>query len=184
MHARAGYRLVGVHQFLALAERVQEHRHRAEIQTVGTDPHQVVQDAGDLVEHRADPLRAFRRLDPHQGFDRADVGVFVAHHRHVIQSIHVTDRLVEWLGFGELFGAAMQQPDVGIGALDDFAVHFQNQAQHAVRGRMLWAEIQCVVADFLFRFRSAACEGFIGRMRRSHFDASALRAADSPEAVA
>ena len=59
-------RFVAVHQLFALAERVQEHRHRAEVERVRTDPHQVVQDAGDLVEHRADVLRAFRRLDAHQ----------------------------------------------------------------------------------------------------------------------
>ena len=78
----------------------------------------------------------------------------------------------------------MQETHVRIGTLDDFAVHFQNQTQHTVRSRMLRTEIQRVIADFLFRFRSAACESLIGWMRRGHFDASALRAADSPDAVA
>jgi len=36
----------------------------------------------------------------------------------------------------------MQQPDtVRIGILNDFAVHFQDQAQHPVRGRMLRSEV-------------------------------------------
>jgi hypothetical protein len=85
---------------------------------VRTDPHQVIQDAGDLVEHRADPLRALGRLDPDQSLDREHVGVLVAHHRHVVEPVHVTDRLVERLGLGQLLGGAVQQADVRIGALD------------------------------------------------------------------
>ena len=123
VHARARDRLVDVHQFFALAERVQEHRHRAQIERVRADPHQVIQDAGDLVEHGADVLRALRRLDAQQGLDRAHVGVLVAHHRHVVEPIHVADRLVERLGLGQLLGAAMQQADVRIGAHDGLAVH-------------------------------------------------------------
>jgi hypothetical protein len=121
--------------------------HRAEVERVRTDPHQVVQDARDLVEHRPDPLRALRCFDPEQALDREHVGVLVAHHRHVIQAIHVADRLVERLGFGEFLGAAMQEADVRIGALHDLAVHLQDQAQHAVRGRMLRTEVERVVAD-------------------------------------
>ena len=46
---------------------------------------------------------------------------------------------------GELLGAAVQQADVRIGALDDFAVEFEHQAEHAVRGRMLGTEVDGVV---------------------------------------
>jgi hypothetical protein len=38
---------------------------------------------------------------------------------------------------------------VRVGAHHHFAVHLQHQAQHAVRSRMLRAEVQGVVADFL-----------------------------------
>ena len=121
----------------------------------------MIQDAGDFVEHGADPLRAFRRFDLHQTFDGKHVGVLVAHHRHVIQTIHVTDRLVERLGFGEFLGAAMQKTDVRVSALDGFAVHFEDQTQHAVRGRMLRTEVQGVVADFLLRFGRVAGERLV-----------------------
>ena len=84
-----------------------------------------------------------RRLDGH------DVGVLVAHHRHVVETVHVADRLVERLRLGELLGAAMQQADVRIGLLDDFAVHLEHQAQHAVRRRMLRTEVHRVVADLV-----------------------------------
>ena len=162
VHARAADRLVAVHQLFALAEGVQHHRHRAQIQAVGADPHQMIEDAGDLVEHGADVLRALRRLDAHQPLDGQHVGVFVAHHRHVIQPVHVADRLVERLALRQLLGTAMQQADMRIGADHGFAVHFQDQAQHAVRGRVLRAEIQRVVADFLAAFGRVAGEGGAG----------------------
>ncbi len=44
----------------------------------------------------------------------------------------------------------MQQPDVRIDALHHLAVELQHQAQHAVRGRMLRAEVDVEVADFGF----------------------------------
>ena len=42
---RARHRLVGVHQVFALAETVQEHRHRADVETVQAEPQQVIEDA-------------------------------------------------------------------------------------------------------------------------------------------
>ena len=51
VHARAGHRLVAVHQVLALAEAVQEHGHRADVERVRAEPQQMIEDAGDLVEH-------------------------------------------------------------------------------------------------------------------------------------
>jgi hypothetical protein len=41
----------------------------------------------------------------------------------------------------------MQQADMRIDALDDLAVELQHQAQHAVRRRMLRAEVDVEVAD-------------------------------------
>ena len=83
---------------------------------------------------------------PEQLFDRQDVGVLVAHHRDVVEPIHVADRLIERLALRQLLGRAMQEPDVRIGLLNDLAVHLEHQAQHAVRGRMLRAEVHRVIA--------------------------------------
>jgi hypothetical protein len=58
VHARTGDGLVAVHQVFALAEAVQEDRHRADVEAVRAEPQQVVQHARDLVEHHADVLRA------------------------------------------------------------------------------------------------------------------------------
>jgi hypothetical protein len=40
----------------------------------------------------------------------------------------------------------MQQTDVRIDALYDFAIEFEHEAQHAMRGRMLRAEIDAEIA--------------------------------------
>jgi hypothetical protein len=52
------------------------------------------------------------------------------------------------LGLGQLLGGAVQQADVRIGALDDFAVELEHQAQHAVGRGMLRPEVERVVLDF------------------------------------
>ena len=41
----------------------------------------------------------------------------------------------------------MEEADVRIGALDHFAVELEHQAQHAVRRRVLRAEVERVVAN-------------------------------------
>jgi len=56
----------------------------------------------------------------------------------------------------DAFYAAVEQADVGVGALDDLTVHLQHQAQHAVGGRMLGAEVQGVVADLRHLRRPSA----------------------------
>src|SRR3546814_15110120 len=94
----------------------------------------------------------------------------------------------------EFLGAPVQQADVRVGALHDFAVHFQDQAQHAMRGRVLRAEVHGVVADLLPRLGNVAGEGRAGDVRMgAHFAAPAsagpmplsiLRSWSSPTAVA
>jgi len=112
------------------------------------NPHQVVQNSRNLVKHDADITCAFRDIDAEQLFDGEHVAMFVTHHRNIIEPIHVTNGLVIGLGFGQFLGAAMQQADMGVGALDDFAIHLQYQAQYAVGSRMLGAEIERKILDF------------------------------------
>ena len=59
------------------------------------------------------------------------------------------------LCLGELLGRAMQQADVRVGALDDFAVELEHQAQHAVRRRMLRPKVHGVVTNFSHEFVTA-----------------------------
>ncbi len=148
VHARTRDRLVHVEQVFAFAERVDQDGGAAAIVAVRAQPHQVVHQARDLAEHHTDVLRTDRHLDAEQLFDRQAVGVLVAHHRHVVEPVHVRQRLDEGLVFGQLFGGAVQQADVRIGALHHLAIELQHQTQHAVCRRVLWTEVQGVVLDF------------------------------------
>ena len=92
---------------------------------------------------------AVDRFNAEKLLDATHIGMFVAHHRHVVETVHVADGLVERLGLGEFFGATVQEADVRIGTLDDFAVHFENQTEYAVCRGVLRPEVQGVIADFL-----------------------------------
>ena len=59
----------------------------------------------------------------------------------IVEPVEIRDRLQIGLVLDQLFGAAMQQADMRIDALDDFAVQFEDKPQHAVRRRMLRPEI-------------------------------------------
>ena len=74
--------------------------------------------------------------------------MLVAHHRHVIEPIHIGKRLNVGLVLGQLFSGPVQQADVRVCALHDFAVKLQHQAKHTVCGRMLGPKVQGIVFDF------------------------------------
>ena len=131
----------------ALAKAIKEHGHGADIEAVRAEPHEVIQYPRDLVEHYPDVLRTQRRLDAEQFLDGHDVGVLVAHHRNIVEPVHVTDALVEGLRFRKFLRCTMQEADVRIGLMDDLALQFQHQAQHAVCRRVLGAEIHRVTLD-------------------------------------
>ena len=171
MHAGTRDGLVGIHQVLALAEGVEHHGHRADVEGVAADPQQVVQDAGDSSNIVPDVLGAHGTSTP-QLLDGQTVGVLVAHHRHVVETVHVRHRLDPGAGLGELLGRAMQEADVRVGALDDFAVQFQHEAQHAVLPPGAAAEVQGVIVDLghlrdLRRFLRARCAGCFRAARSS-----------------
>ena len=69
----------------------------------------------------------------------------------VIQSIRVRDELGVSHVLRDLFVAAMQVADVGHRLGDDLAVHLQQDAQHAVRGRMRRPHVE----DHLLAFHVA-----------------------------
>jgi ribosomal protein S18 acetylase RimI-like enzyme len=86
------------------------------------------------------------RRDTQQFFHRQYITVLIAHHGHVIEAVHVADALVVGLALGQFLGGTVQQADMRIGALDDLAVHLQDQTQHAVGRRVLGTEIQGEIA--------------------------------------
>ena len=109
-----------------------------------------VQDAADLGIEHADQLSAPRHLDAEQPLGRQAEGVLLIHRRDVIEPVEIRDRLQIGLVLDQLLGAAMQQADMRIDALDDLAVELQDKAQHAVGRRMLRAEVDV-------KFGSAGC---------------------------
>ncbi len=77
-------------------------------------------------------------------------GVLLAHRRDVVEPVEIGHRLEIGLVLDQLLGAAMQQADMRIGALDHLAVHLQHQAQHAMGRRMLRPEIHREALDLGF----------------------------------
>ena len=72
-----------------------------------------------------------------QALDGEAERVLLVHRRDVVEPVEIGDRLQIGLVFDELLGAAMEQPDMRVDALDELAVKLQDHAQHAVRRRML-----------------------------------------------
>ena len=147
MEPRAGDALVELHQLLALLETPEERRDRADIEREGGEVQEMIEDARDLGEQNADIFGARRRLDPEQFLDGEREGVLLAHRRDVIEPVEIGDGLEIGLVFDELLGAAVQEADMRIGALDHFAVHLQHEAEHAVGRRMLRPEIHGEALD-------------------------------------
>jgi hypothetical protein len=85
--------------------------------------------------------------------------MLLIHRRYIVEPIEIAERLQIGLVLDQLLSAAVQKADMRIDALDDLAVQFQDQAQHAVRGRMLWSEIDGEAALWFVghnRFSSAS----------------------------
>lgn len=100
MQAGAGHCLIDVHQILALAEGIQHHGHGTDVERVGPDIQEVIQNPGDLVEHHADVLGPQGNFEAQELLDGHAVGVLIAHHRDVIQPIHIGYRLNPGTRFG------------------------------------------------------------------------------------
>ena len=83
----------------------------------------------------------FGTVTPTQLLDGERIGVLLIHRRHVVEPVEIRQRLEIGLVLDQLLGAAMQQPDMRIDALDHLAVELEHEAEHAVRGRMLRPEI-------------------------------------------
>ena len=65
--------------------------------------------------------------------------MLLVHRRDVVEPVEIGVGLEIGLVLDQLLGAAVEQPDMRIDALDDLAVELQHEAQNAVRGRMLRA---------------------------------------------
>ncbi len=155
--------LVVLHQQLALLEAPERRGERAGVHREGRDVQQVVEDARDLGEQHADVLAALGRGDAQQLLDGERIGMLLVHRRDVVEPVEVRDRLQVALVLDQLLGAAMQQADMRIAALDDLAVHLDDEAQHAVGRRVLRPEVHRQGLDL--DVGHAALALLLGRLR-------------------
>ena len=73
--------------------------------------------------------------------------MLLVHRRDVVEPVEIADRLQIGLVLDQLLGAAVQEPDVRIDALDHLAVELEHEAEHAVRRRVLRTEVDGELAD-------------------------------------
>ena len=149
VHPRARRALEEVHAILADLEQPEIGRHRAHVHDVRTEIEHVIADARQFREQDAQILSAERHLHVEQLFDRKHIAMLHAERRAIIEPVEIGQRLQIGLVFDQLFGAAVEQADMRIEPLDDFAVQLHDKAEHAVRRRVLRAEIDRVIVDLL-----------------------------------
>ena len=77
-----------------------------------------------------------------QLFDGQAVAEVVGQRIEIVDAVGERDDLLIELGFAGFLDAGMQIADLGTDADDDFAVELDDQAQHAMRGRVLRAHVQ------------------------------------------
>ena len=73
--------------------------------------------------------------------------MLLVHRRHVVEPVEIGQVLQVGAALHQLLGAAVQQPDMRVAALDDLAVELEHQPQNAMRRRMLRPEVDVEVPD-------------------------------------
>ncbi len=147
VHPRARGAFVEIEDVFAQLIRPQARRQRADVDHMARKIEHVVRDAREFREQHAQILRARGHFEIEQFLDREHIAMLHAHRRDVIEPIEIGQSLEIGFIFDQLFGAAVEQADMRIEPLDDLAVQLHHQPQHAVRGRVLGAEIDRVILD-------------------------------------
>lgn len=114
---------------------------------VTPDRKQVVEDSGNLSKHSTDVLSPQRNVNLKHFLNRERIALFLRHHGDIVEAIKVRQGLQVRFVLNELFGAAVQQPDMRIKLDGHLTVQLEDEAQHAVRGRVLRPEVEREVAD-------------------------------------
>src|SRR5688572_2939944 len=121
-----------VHYLLAFAEAVEEDGHRANIERVRAEPHEVRGDALNLAHQNANRLCALRNFEAKQLFTRHYVSEVVAERIEIIHPVGDDDPLLVLLVLEQLLHARVEIADVR-GCFDHhLAVEHEFQTQHAV----------------------------------------------------
>ena len=142
VHPAAGDLLHHRLQRLALAERVEDRRDRAELDRVGAEEHQVVEHPVQLGEQRAHPDRPYRHLHAEHPLDGEHDAELVGERRQPVVPVGQHDDLPVVADLEELLGAAVHVADDRARRDDPLAVEVSAQPQHAVRRRVLRADVE------------------------------------------
>src|SRR5580704_9178812 len=156
VHARAGRALVENHKLLAFLEAPQRRRQGANVQSLRRDTEKMRQNPADFAKQNAQQLAAPRHFKAEQFLDGEAEDVFLIHRRDIIEPVEVRYVLQIGARLHQLFGAAMEETDMRVDALDDFAVEFENEPQDAVRGGMLRTPIKRKSTDRSFAHGGAS----------------------------
>ena len=160
-HALPAEHLEDLEDLFALAEAVEEDAHGADIDGVRAQPDQVAVEAGELGEHHAHPLRLRGDFELQQFLHRQAVAEVVGERGEVVHAVGERHRLLVGFDLALLLDAGVQEADIGLAFDDDLAVEFDQQAQHAVGGRVLRAHVEDHAAGAAF---AAAASSTSARM--------------------
>ena len=141
VHARPADHLVEVEDLVALAEAVPEHRDRPQLERARAEEDQVRVDPVQLAEERPHPGRLRRDLELEQLLDREHEDELVVLERDVVDPLRVRDRLPPRLLLHVLLEAGVQVADDRAQPDDALAGEVDDEAEDAVRRRMVRAEV-------------------------------------------
>src|SRR5580700_12186866 len=122
---------------LSIPKRIEKWRHRSDIERVRAQPKLVAGDAVQLGQNYANILRSWRRFYIQQFFNRLAVTQAVRYGGDVVHPVDVGIEHRVGAVLGDFFHAPVQVSDDAFGAQNFLAVKLQDDAQHAVRRRML-----------------------------------------------
>src|SRR5262249_14597889 len=114
------------------------------------DVEDVRQQPPDLAIEHTDELAAARHRKAEQPLDREAERVLLVHRRDVVEPVEIRDRLLIDLVLDQLMGASVKKSDVRINPFNNLAVQFKNQAQDAMRRRMLRPKIDRKISKSAF----------------------------------
>ena len=139
VHAQAGHHLEQPQDLLAVAEAVGHRGERAHLEAAGRERDEVRGDALELERDDADQLGARRDVvdDAEQLLDGEDVARLVGDAREVVHARHERDGLGPGAVLEVLLDAGVQVADAAAGLGDRLALQLEDEAQHAVRRRVL-----------------------------------------------
>jgi hypothetical protein len=117
----------------------------------------------DLGIEDSDKLPPLGNRDAEKPFGGEAERVLLVHGRHIVEPVEIGQRLQVCLVLDQLFGAAVEEADVGINALDDLTIKLKHKAKHAVGCRVLGPEVEGEIADSGFHGgASCRCRGNVG----------------------